>query len=152
MAGMQPSEDEQILEEAFNLFDKDNNGKISISEFGMVLRAVGFNPSDKEVEQFVLQLDKDGSGQLEFKEFRMFYSDYKKKHKNNEQAIANAFKAFDKNGNGYIEAKELKAILHNCGQIISDTEIDEMISVADFNADGKIDYKEFAKFICKPVK
>ena len=48
------------------------------------------------------------SGQLEFKEFKDFYKEYKGKHRNNEQAILNAFQAFDKNGNGFIEANELK--------------------------------------------
>jgi len=49
-----------------------------------------------------------GSGRLEFNEFRDFYKEYKKKHKNSPQAIENAFKMFDKDGNGYIEARELK--------------------------------------------
>lgn len=149
---MTKSEDEQILEEAFNLFDKDGSGTISTSEFGMVLRAIGLNPTDKEIETFVDQLDTNKSGRLEFNEFRVFYNDYKKKHKNSQEAIENAFKLFDKDDNGYIEAKELKSILSRCGQKISDEEVQEMIAVADVDKDGKINYKEFAKFICKPVK
>lgn len=152
MSGMQLTEEESILEEAFNLFDKDGSGTICTTEFGMVLRAIGFNPSDKEINEFVKQLDKNGSGRLEFNEFRDFYKDYKRKHKNGPEAIENAFKLFDKNGNGYIEASELKLILSRCGQSISDSEVMEMIDVADIDKDGKINYKEFTKFICKPIK
>lgn len=148
---MQRSEDDNILEEAFNLFDKDGSGTISTSEFGMVLRAIGLNPSDQEINLLVKKLDKDGSGRLEFNEFRDFYKDYKTKHKNDREAIENAFKLFDRNGNGFIEAAELKAILSKCGQQLSDEEIEEMIDVADVDKDGKINYKEFAKFITQPV-
>lgn len=150
--GMNKTEEEQILDEAFDLFDKDGSGTICTSEFGMVLRAIGLNPSDEEIVKFVRQLDSNNSGRIEKDEFRDFYKDYKKKHKNSDEAIVNAFKLFDKDNNGFIEAKELKAILSHCGQKISDEEVEEMIAVADVDNDGKINYKEFAKFICQPIK
>ena len=94
------------------------------------------------IKTIIITLVSDtGSGRLEFNEFRDFYKEYKTKHKNNRQAIENAFKLFDKNGNGFIEAAELKAILSKCGQQISDEEIQEMIDVADADKDGKINYK-----------
>ncbi|XP_052765790.1 neo-calmodulin-like [Mya arenaria] len=152
MSGMQPTYDEQQIEEMFGVFDSNSDKKITTDEFGMVLRALNFNPTDKEIADFIKKLDTDNSGFLELDEFIKFFKEYKGKHQNDEKAIRNAFKAFDKNGNGMIEASELRAIMQRCGQTLSDSEIEEMIKVADSNHDGKINYNEFVEFICKPVK
>ena len=39
------------LKEAFELFDKNGNGSICTEELGAVLRAVGQNPTQKEIEE-----------------------------------------------------------------------------------------------------
>lgn len=150
--GMNLSFEDEVLLETFNLFDKDGSGTISTNEFGTVVRAIGFNPSDDEIEQTIKEFDLDRSGRLDFGEFKRYVEDYKKKHKNSQEAILNAFKVFDKDGNGYIETKELKSILTKCGQVLQDSEVEAMIEVADVDKDGKINYSEFAKFICQPIK
>ena len=48
-----------VLEEAFDLCDHDKNGTICSSELGLVLRALGFNPTDKEVKNMVKEIDKN---------------------------------------------------------------------------------------------
>ena len=52
----------------------------------------------------------------------------------------NAFRVFDKNGNGFIEAKELKDILSKLGDNTTDEQIEKMIEVADVDKDGRINY------------
>ena len=52
---------------------------------------------------------------------------------------------FDKNGNGYIEAKELKDILRKLGDNTTDEQIQEMIQVADIDKDGRINYSGKAR-------
>ena len=67
---------------------------------------------------------------------------YKNKHKdkNMKEEIMCAFKFFDKNGNGYIEAKEIKEILRKLGDNTTDEQIKQMIEVADVDKDGQINY------------
>ena len=48
-----------VLEEAFNLCDHDKNGTICSSEIGLVLRALGFNPTEREVKDIVDEIDKN---------------------------------------------------------------------------------------------
>ena len=48
-----------VLEEAFNICDKDKNGTICSSEVGLVLRALGFNPTEREVKEMVAEIDKN---------------------------------------------------------------------------------------------
>jgi len=58
-----------------------------------------------------------------------------------------AFKVFDKNGNGFITADELRHIMTNIGDSLNDEEIEEMIKEADGDGDGQINYEEFAKIL-----
>ena len=63
------------------------------------------------------------------------------------QSLKEAFKIFDKNRNGYIEAKELKAVTTTLGASLTDEEFDEFWKEADVNQDGKLDYEEFIKIM-----
>ena len=63
------------------------------------------------------------------------------------KALKEAFKIFDKNRNGYIEARELRAVTTTLGQTLSDEEFNEFWQEADQNHDGKLDYEEFIKMM-----
>lgn len=43
---------------------------------------------------------------------------------------------FDKDGNGFVSAAELKHVMTNLGEKLSDEEVDEMIREADVDGDG----------------
>ena len=48
---------------------------------------------------------------------------------------------FDKDGDGTISAAELRYVMANLGEKMTDAEIDDMLREADTDGDGKIDYK-----------
>ena len=50
------------------------------------------------------------------------------------------FRVFDKDGNGYISAAELKHVMTNLGERLNESEVDEMIREADVG-DGQINYE-----------
>ena len=62
---------EQIAEfkEAFSMFDKDGDGTITTKELGTVMRSLGQNPTEGEVQDMINEVDADGSGAVEFPEF-----------------------------------------------------------------------------------
>ena len=53
-----------------------------------------------------------------------------------QQQLMEAFQAFDKNGDGFIELDELM----KCMSELTEEEAKEMISMADKNGDGKVNY------------
>jgi calmodulin len=62
-----------------------------------------------------------------------------------EDEIRQAFKVFDKDGDGFITLEELGFVMANLGEKLSPTELEEMVKEADTDGDGKINYKEFVK-------
>jgi calmodulin len=57
--------EEVIVEykEAFSLFDKDGDGTIAIKDLRTVMRSLGRNPTDAELEDITNEVDWDGNGQ-----------------------------------------------------------------------------------------
>ncbi|KAJ1963562.1 hypothetical protein GGI12_001975, partial [Dipsacomyces acuminosporus] len=52
--------------EAFSLFDKDGDGTITAKELGTVMRSVGQNPSEAELQDMINEVDTDGNGTIDF--------------------------------------------------------------------------------------
>ncbi len=60
--------EEQMAEfkEAFSLFDKDGDGKITSKELGTVMRSLGANPTEAELKDMIKDVDLDGNGTIDF--------------------------------------------------------------------------------------
>ncbi|KAJ3889357.1 putative calmodulin [Lentinula edodes] len=140
--------DQSLLEfkEAFSLFDKDGDGTITTLELGTVMRSLGQNPTDAELQDMINEVDVDGNGTIDFKEF-LSMMEKKFKDTDSEEEIRQAFQVFDKDGNGTISAKELKAVMESLGEKLSDKEVDAMIQEADLDGDGCINYQGKPSFL-----
>ena len=139
---------EQIeeIKDAFSLFDKDGDGTITTKELGTVMRSLGQNPTENELQEMINEVDADKSGSIEFTEFLNLMAK-KMKDTDTEEELYEAFKVFDKDGNGFISCLELKHVMTNLGEKLTEEEIDEMVKEADFDGDGQINYKEFVRMI-----
>ena len=130
----------------FDLFDKDSSGTITTKELGTIMRNLGQNPSEEELKQMIREVDLNGDGTIDFKEFlclmlkKMDDSDI-------DDELETAFKAFDLDKDGYITPHELRNGMLNLGEEYSPEEAEEMIKEGDLDNDGRIDYDEFMKII-----
>lgn len=140
--------EEKIAEfkEAFSLFDRDGDGRITTKELGTVMRSLGQNPTEAELQDMAVEVDTDGSGTIDFPEFLSLMA-RKMRDTDSEEEMREAFRVFDKDGNGYISAAELRHIMTNLGEKLTDEEVDEMIKEADFNDDGQVNYEEFVRMM-----
>lgn len=128
------------------MFDKDNDGKITTKELGIVMRSLGQNPSESELNDMINEVDVNNDGSIDFPEFLTMMA-RKMKDSDSEAEIIEAFKVFDTNGDGKISAAELRHVLTSIGEKLSDYEVDKMIEEADTNNDGEIDIKEFTQLL-----
>merc|ERR1712224_383466 len=121
----------QEFKEAFALFDKDGDGTITTKELGTVMRSLGQNPTEAELHDMINEVDADGNGTIDFTEFLSLM----------------ARKMKDKDTNGFISAAELRHVMTNLGEKLTDEEVDEMIREADIDGDGQVNYDEFVKMM-----
>ena len=61
--------------------------------------------------------------------------------------MCEVFKVFDQDGSGYITAAELRHVMMNLDEELTDQEIDNLIAEADVDGDGQIGYDEFKRLI-----
>ncbi|MES1922360.1 calmodulin-like 3 [Bonamia ostreae] len=134
------------IKEAFELFDKNGDGTISALELGQVLRSLGQNPTESELNDMISEFDSNGKGNIDFEDFKRIISTHKSEF-SAKSNVKEAFKAFDKDGNGFISLEELKSAMESLGEKVTKEELQEMVKIADKNNDGKIDYEEFVEIM-----
>ncbi|VDN38320.1 unnamed protein product [Cylicostephanus goldi] len=79
------------FKEAFSLFDKDGDGTITTKELGTVMRSLGQNPTEAELQDMINEVDADGNGTIDFPEFLTMMA-RKMKDTDSEEEIREAFR------------------------------------------------------------
>ena len=133
----------RIYKESFDVFDKDGDGTITSKEFGSVMRSLGQNPSQAQLQVMIEEFDKNNNGKIDFLEFCEIMVKKAGDYTMSLKDVENAFKVFDKDGSGFIEIDELRDLMMNLGEKLTEEEIQAMMQFADIDKDGKIDYHEF---------
>ncbi|CDW76675.1 calcium-dependent protein [Stylonychia lemnae] len=131
------SENKKIF---FNI-DKNNDGYITLKELKQAMKG---RLSEDELQSILRAVDTDKNGAINYTEFiaATLKSDVYLNNKN----IQNAFEMLDKDGNGYIEEKELAEIVGlQLGQ--NQELLKKLMSEVDDNGDNKISFNEFKRML-----
>jgi len=130
------------LRQAFDLFDTDGSGTIDPKELRAAMQSLGFEAKNQTIYQMIKDIDKDGTGEIDFDEFldlmtsRLAGSDTK-------EDVQKIFELFDDDKTGYISLQNLKRVARELGENMDDAELLEMIERADADQDGQISPDEF---------
>jgi calmodulin len=100
------------FKEAFTLVDSDGDGIILSSEIGRVFRMLGQNPTQAELADMLSEIDNET---IEFPEVCTLLA-RKQKETDAEEEFKEAFRVFDKDGNGFTSAAELRHIMTKCAR------------------------------------
>ncbi|KAH9687927.1 calmodulin-like protein 11 [Citrus sinensis] len=140
--------EDQIAEfqEAFSMLDKDGDGCITFEELASAIKSLDQNPTEEELRNMINEVDLDGNGTIEFLEFLKLMATKMKENEAQEE-LKEAFKVFDKDQDGYISPNELRHVMMNLGEKLTDEELEQMILEADLDGDGQVNYEEFARMM-----
>lgn len=102
---------EQIeeLKEIFKMYDRNNSGNITSRTLKFLLRGLGDNVSEEEVDIRLKEMDEDGNGTIDFHEFLLYMLE-KVNKQNLCEDIIEIFKIFDRDDSGYLTKTEIKII------------------------------------------
>ena len=132
--------------ESFSIFDKDNDGYITYAQLAEIIKILGHNIPDEDLQKMFKEFDIDNKGSIDFKEFLGIMA-RKMRDTEKETDFVNAFNIFDRDHNGLINSAELFEIFQSLGIEATKDDCDELIKDADLDMDGYINYEEFVRML-----
>ncbi|XP_069147216.1 calmodulin-like protein 7 [Solanum lycopersicum] len=142
------------LRRLFQIFDKNNDGHITMNELNDSLEKMGIYIPDCELGQMIQNIDVNGDGYVDFDEFSaLFKMIFMDDDEDEDEDMQEAFNVFDQNGDGFITVDELKSVLGSLGlkQGGNVEDCKKMINNVDVDGDGRIDFMEFKRMMMRGV-
>merc|ERR1719247_2794013 len=135
------------IDSVFKYYDKDGSGAINVKELQKGMLAV-VPDAGEVIAEIIDDLDADGDQTIDLVEFRTACTRLLLGHETFED-VSRAFQYIDHDRNGFISPSELKKLLMTTGSSpLALDEAEQLISWADKDGDGVLNYKEFTYFLC----
>ncbi|KAJ8308337.1 hypothetical protein KUTeg_013211 [Tegillarca granosa] len=130
------------MKEVFSLFDKDRDGVVDISEIGAIIRSLGLNPTQEEINNLVDTYEDSGNGQIDYVELMTIVARMRLEPQDTEESLREAFRSFDNSRNGVLSLEELQDIMTRHGEKLTEEEMKEMLEDTKevLNDEGHIRY------------
>ena len=134
---------------AFEDFDKDKDGLVSLDEIRLHLLETGKGISEIELQDLFNKADTNGDGKIDVTEFTKLVELLRDRDYSIDPALLKAFELFDTDRDGLVSKEEVRSTLQASGKDLSDSELESCFNEADTNKDGKIDVTEFSNLVNK---
>lgn len=141
-------ETKKKIREAFQLFDKDRKGCVIQEEIATIMRYLGAYPTERAMVKEILpdMMEDEPSAFIKYERFEpkmleiLAEGDWEP---DSEDTLLQAFRVFDEDGKGYVEANRLREVLITKGTPFREKEIDAFMSVAKDFETGRIYYEDY---------
>jgi len=135
-----------LIKEAFQTFDKDNDGYITCKEMGTVLRSMGQNLTEQDINDLAKIYDKEESGKIEFTEF-FHLTLQRMKEPEKEEDLIEAFRLFDRSNEGTVPTTDIIHAMSNSLEKISKEEIEEFLKNIPNHENDQVNYEDFIRMM-----
>ncbi len=110
------------------------------------MQKLGKYPTEEQLQRLIANVAKYDSKKISFDDFVDMMEQLNKEN-DPEVEILNSFQIFDVENSGLISNQDLFHIIRTFGETLTDKEIEEIISEADVDGDGYINYEEFVRMM-----
>jgi len=141
----------ESMKKVFSTYDPDKTGFIATDRMPDVLNQFGAeNIDEDELASRIAEVDKDKEGKVNFDQFvqivMAFLGDDDDAEAMNEE-LKEAFRLYDKEGQGYITTQVLKEIMKELDPKLTKDELEQIIEEVDEDGSGTVDFDEFMEMM-----
>merc|ERR1712002_672138 len=130
------------FEKFFADTDADGNGSLTEDELIGMMKKRGYSGSDGDLKAYFRSCDVSGDGKISKDEYLKAMG-LIPDDSHMEARFRAVFREYDKDGSGKIDAAELQQVFAEMGKTYSTEQMERMISLADADASGTLEYEEF---------
>lgn len=136
----------QAIRSTYKQFDKKGDDKMKVNDLSAAMKAVGHSVKSEWLEKMEEFYDVDDKGYVSYAEFETVVRK-KMQADEDERELREIFRVLDKDKRGEVNVDELRWILKNLGDDLTEEDIDDMIADVDTDGSGWVDYNEFCNLM-----
>ena len=127
------------MQRVFMRFDRDHSGSIDTDELVELLKSLGLQLSDSQLEAAKTLLDPDGDGSITWAEYIKWWERFD---------VQRIFEQYDTDGGGDINGHELQLLCADLGVHLSKKEVREALKKLDKDGSSSLSFDEFFPWWC----
>ncbi|RZF38471.1 hypothetical protein LSTR_LSTR011961 [Laodelphax striatellus] len=139
----------QVIRKAFQMFDTTKCGYIETIKISVMLNTMGQIFDEEELNALIRENDPDKTGRLNFDGFCRIATHFLEEDDAEamQEELKEAFRLYDKEGNGYITTGTLREILKALDDKLNNDDLDGIIAEIDTDGSGTVDFDEFMEMM-----
>jgi len=144
-------DDEQVatMRKVFGMFDQAKSGFVETCKFVNILNTLGQTFDEDDLKKKIEEVDLDRAGKVNFDQFCTIVMRFLEEDDDEamHEELKEAFRLYDKGGDGYITTTVLKEILKELDNKLSEEDLDGIIDEIDEDGSGTVDFDEFMEMM-----